>query len=197
MYSPAVEGFSIRGSAVRCSEAPPTDDLAEVIHCFRVLRTWEALPHDALDHALSNACVNLLFHPVDPRIAGVQFHPGATPHQGPPFARWLTWLLEWDSPRAGLISLCMDTEGILFALNALQEVQPLAQPDRLRRVPSPITIHRSHFTDQRAAPAAGVPAGWGCPSRHRAGFCGNGGRSRRPGRGGLRRRVGAGRRSWH
>ncbi len=71
MYSPAVDGFSIRGSAVRYSEAPPTADLAEVVHCFWELRTREALPHDFHYHALPDACVNLLFNLVDPRIAGV------------------------------------------------------------------------------------------------------------------------------
>ena len=71
MYSPAVDGFSIRGAAVRYSEAPPTDDLAEVVHCFWELRTLKALPHDFHYHALPDACVNLLFNLVDPRIAGV------------------------------------------------------------------------------------------------------------------------------
>lgn len=71
MYSPTVDGFSIHGSAVRYTEAPPPDDLSEVVHCFWELRTLATLPEDFRYHALPDACVNLLFNLVDPEIAGV------------------------------------------------------------------------------------------------------------------------------
>jgi AraC-like DNA-binding protein len=71
MYSPAVDGFSIRGSAVRYTERSPTDDLSDVVHCFWELRTLAALPEDFHYHALPDACVNLLFNVADPEIAGV------------------------------------------------------------------------------------------------------------------------------
>jgi AraC-like DNA-binding protein len=71
MYSPNVDGFSVRGPTVRYAESPPTDDLSDVVHCFWELRTLVALPEDFQYHALPDACVNLLFNLVDPNIAGV------------------------------------------------------------------------------------------------------------------------------
>jgi AraC-like DNA-binding protein len=71
MYSPVVDGFSMRGTAVRYAESSPTDDLSDVVHCFWELRTLYVLPDDFHYHALPDACVNLLFNLSDPRIAGV------------------------------------------------------------------------------------------------------------------------------
>ncbi len=71
MYSPTVDGFSIRGSDVRYSECPPTEDLSEVVHCFWELRALTTLPEDFHYHALPDACVNLLFNLLEPNIAGV------------------------------------------------------------------------------------------------------------------------------
>lgn len=71
IYSPAVDGFSIRGTSVRYTESPPTDELSEVVHSFWELRTLAALPDDFHYHALPDACVNLLFNLVDPTIAGI------------------------------------------------------------------------------------------------------------------------------
>jgi AraC-like DNA-binding protein len=71
MYSPTVDGFSVRGATVRYTESPPSDDLSEVVHCFWELRTLATLPEDFLYHALPDACVNLLFNLVEPEIAGV------------------------------------------------------------------------------------------------------------------------------
>jgi AraC-like DNA-binding protein len=71
MYSPVVDGFSVRGSAVRYTESSPSDDLADVVHCFWELRTLYVLPDDFHYHALPDACVNLLFNIADPMIAGV------------------------------------------------------------------------------------------------------------------------------
>lgn len=71
MYSPAQDGFSVRGSAVRYTELPPTDDLSDVVHCFWELRTLATLAEDFHYHALPDACVNLLFNLVDTEVAGV------------------------------------------------------------------------------------------------------------------------------
>jgi AraC-like DNA-binding protein len=71
MYSPAVDGFSVRGSAVRYTECPPPNDLSDVVHRFWELRTLAMLPEDFQYHALPDACVNLLFDLADPEIAGV------------------------------------------------------------------------------------------------------------------------------
>lgn len=71
MYSPVIDGFSQRGSAVRYTESSPCDDLVDVVHCFWELRTLSVLPDDFQYHALPDACVNLLFNIADPMIAGV------------------------------------------------------------------------------------------------------------------------------
>jgi len=71
MYSPVVDGFSVRGAAVRYCESAPTDNLSDVVHCFWELRTLDVLPENFHYHALPDACVNLLFNVVDPEIAGV------------------------------------------------------------------------------------------------------------------------------
>jgi AraC-like DNA-binding protein len=71
MYSPTVDGFSVRGPYVRYAESAPTNDLSDVVHCFWELRTLAVLPEDFQYHALPDACVNLLFNLVDPSIAGV------------------------------------------------------------------------------------------------------------------------------
>ena len=71
MYSPALDGFSVHGPAVRYTELPPTDDLSDVVHSFWELRTLVTLPEDFLYHALPDACVNLLFNLADTEIAGV------------------------------------------------------------------------------------------------------------------------------
>ncbi len=71
MYSPAQDGFSFRGQAVRYSERPPADDLADVVHCFWELRTLATLQEDFSYHALPDACVNLLFNQIDTSIAGI------------------------------------------------------------------------------------------------------------------------------
>jgi AraC-like DNA-binding protein len=70
-YDPVVDGFSQRGDAVRYGERSPPQDLAEVVHVFWELRTLQPLPHDFLYHAVPDACVNLLFNPLDTQVAGV------------------------------------------------------------------------------------------------------------------------------
>jgi AraC-like DNA-binding protein len=71
MYSPAPDGFSIRGPAVRYTETPPIAEQSDVVHCFWELRTLAPLEEDFQYHALPDACVNLLFNLVDTEIAGV------------------------------------------------------------------------------------------------------------------------------
>lgn len=71
MYSPAVDGFSVRGSAVRYTELSPPNDLSEMVHCFWELRTLAMLPEDFHYHVLPDACVNLLFNQASTQIAGV------------------------------------------------------------------------------------------------------------------------------
>jgi AraC-like DNA-binding protein len=70
-YAPVTDGFSQRSAAVRYSERPAPEDLAEVVHVFWELRTLAPLPEDFLYHAVPDACVNLLFNQTQPEVAGV------------------------------------------------------------------------------------------------------------------------------
>jgi AraC-like DNA-binding protein len=71
MFTPATDGFSVRGSAVRYTEQPSTDDLSEVVHCFWELRTQSRLSEDFQYLALPDACVNLLLNLSDVSVAGI------------------------------------------------------------------------------------------------------------------------------
>lgn len=71
MYTPAQDGFSVRGPLVRYTELPPAEDLVDMVHCFWELRTLAPLSEDFLYHALPDACVNLLLNLLDTDIAGV------------------------------------------------------------------------------------------------------------------------------
>lgn len=70
-YTPVVDGFSQRGTAVSYVELAPPQDLTDVVHVFWQLRTLAPLPDEFLYHAVPDACVNLLFNQIDPAVAGV------------------------------------------------------------------------------------------------------------------------------
>jgi AraC-like DNA-binding protein len=75
MYDPVKDGVARTVESVVYDEARPPAALAEVVHCFWELRTETELADDFTLHALPDACVNLLFNQLDPRIAGVtQLH---------------------------------------------------------------------------------------------------------------------------
>lgn len=75
MYDPVKDGVDKSVESIEYVEAPPPDRLAGLVHCFWELRTTEQLTDDFTLHALPDACVNLLFDQIDPRIAGVtQLH---------------------------------------------------------------------------------------------------------------------------
>ncbi|MCU0942522.1 MAG: AraC family transcriptional regulator [Hydrogenophaga sp.] len=71
LYSPVVDGFSQRGAAVRYTEQPPPNDLADVVHVFWELRTLAPLSANFQYHAVPDACVNLLFNQIDLEVAGI------------------------------------------------------------------------------------------------------------------------------
>jgi AraC-like DNA-binding protein len=71
MYAPVPDGFSRNADAVLYTDVAPPVELHQVVHGFWELKTQAALPADFLYHALPDACVNLLFNQLDPRIAGV------------------------------------------------------------------------------------------------------------------------------
>ena len=71
MYDPVRDGVAKSVESVVYREAPPPAPLEELVHCFWELRTDADLADDFTLHALPDACVNLLFDQLDPRVAGV------------------------------------------------------------------------------------------------------------------------------
>lgn len=75
MYDPVKDGVPKAAQSVVYAEARPSAALGELVHCFWELRTDVDLVEDFTLHAMPDACVNLLFNQLDPRIAGVtQLH---------------------------------------------------------------------------------------------------------------------------
>lgn len=71
MYDPVKDGVAKTVESVLYTEVPPSAPLSELVHCFWELKSVAPLVEDFTLHAVPDACVNLLFDQVDPRIAGV------------------------------------------------------------------------------------------------------------------------------
>jgi AraC-like DNA-binding protein len=71
VYNPVKDGVAKKVTSVVYAEVAPPPSLRHVVHCFWEMRTVVSLEHDFTLHALPDACVNLLFNQLDPRIAGV------------------------------------------------------------------------------------------------------------------------------
>ncbi len=71
MYNPIQDGIEKTVQSVRYTEAKPSSNLSELVHCFWELKTDTALPVDFRLHVLPDACVNILFNQADTNIAGI------------------------------------------------------------------------------------------------------------------------------
>lgn len=71
MYDPVKDGVAKTAESVVYTEIRPPAELRDLVHCFWELRTEIELEEDFTLHAMPDACVNLLFDQLDPRIAGV------------------------------------------------------------------------------------------------------------------------------
>ncbi len=71
MYDPVKDGVAKTVEHVIYNEVSPPAALSELVHCFWEMRTETELAEDFTLHAMPDACVNLLFNQIDPRIAGV------------------------------------------------------------------------------------------------------------------------------
>lgn len=71
MYDPVKDGVAKTVEGVVYTEVPPPASLGELVHCFWELKSVSDLDEDFTLHAVPDACVNLLFDQLDPRIAGV------------------------------------------------------------------------------------------------------------------------------
>ena len=71
MYDPVKDGVAKTVEGVVYTEVPPPEPLTDLVHCFWELKSVTDLDDDFTLHAMPDACVNLLFDQLDPRIAGV------------------------------------------------------------------------------------------------------------------------------
>jgi AraC-like DNA-binding protein len=71
MYDPVKDGVAKTVEFVVYNEVPPPEDQRDLVHCFWEMWTETELAEDFTLHAMPDACVNLLFDQLDPRIAGV------------------------------------------------------------------------------------------------------------------------------
>lgn len=71
MYDPVKDGVAKTVEHVLYHEVAPPETLRDLVHCFWEMRTEVELAEDFTLHAMPDACVNLLFNQLDPRIAGV------------------------------------------------------------------------------------------------------------------------------
>lgn len=71
MYDPVKDGVPKTVDSVAYIEVAPPESLNELVHCFWEMKSLPTLTEDFTLHAVPDACVNLLFNQLDPRIAGV------------------------------------------------------------------------------------------------------------------------------
>lgn len=71
MYDPVKDGVAKTVEFVVYNEVPPPEGQRDLVHCFWEMWTETELAEDFTLHAMPDACVNLLFDQLDPRIAGV------------------------------------------------------------------------------------------------------------------------------
>lgn len=78
MYKPVKDGIEKGSKAVVYLEAHPPAQLSDLVHCFWEIKTKTPLPQDFLYHVIPDACVNILFNQIDPKITAItalQMHP--------------------------------------------------------------------------------------------------------------------------
>jgi AraC-like DNA-binding protein len=78
MYKPVKDGIEKGVKAVVYLEGHPPAQLSELVHCFWEIKTKTTLPQEFLYHVIPDACVNILFNQIDPKITAItalQMHP--------------------------------------------------------------------------------------------------------------------------
>lgn len=71
MYDPIQDGIIKNSSSVIYKEVKPPKAFSKIVHNFWQLKTDKELSDDFCLHAIPDACVNILFNQLEPRIAGV------------------------------------------------------------------------------------------------------------------------------
>jgi AraC-like DNA-binding protein len=71
MYNPVKDGIEKKVKSVSYFEGKPPIDLDGLVHNFWELKTNETLLDNFSLHVLPDACVNILFNLIDPKIAGI------------------------------------------------------------------------------------------------------------------------------
>src|SRR5688572_15942283 len=71
MYDPIKDGVKKTEQSVHYVETKPPSDLSQFVHCYWEMKTAAVLSEDFSLHVIPDACVNLLFNLVEPKIAAV------------------------------------------------------------------------------------------------------------------------------
>ena len=71
MYDPVKDGINKNHPSVIFNILPPPNDLKEFVHSYWELKTNQNLETDFLLHVIPDACINILFNLLDPKIAAV------------------------------------------------------------------------------------------------------------------------------
>lgn len=71
MYEPVKDGVAKTCASVSYTVEKPPAHLSSWVHCYWELKTASKLDADFLLHAMPDACVNVLFNLLEPKIAGV------------------------------------------------------------------------------------------------------------------------------
>jgi AraC-like DNA-binding protein len=71
MYNPVKDGIKKEERLVKYTEVQPPIDLSGLVHCFWELKTHAVLAEDFHLHVIPDACINVLFNILDPRIAAI------------------------------------------------------------------------------------------------------------------------------
>lgn len=71
MYKPVKDGIEKDVKSVTYTEAYPSSELSELVHCFWELKTTSPTPRDFLYHIIPDACVNILFNQIETSVTAI------------------------------------------------------------------------------------------------------------------------------
>jgi len=71
MYNPIKDGIKKNEQLVSYTEVQAPDSLSGLVHSYWELKTVSDLAEDFTLHVIPDACINILFNILDPRIAAI------------------------------------------------------------------------------------------------------------------------------
>ncbi|MCM0605944.1 MAG: helix-turn-helix transcriptional regulator [Xanthomonadaceae bacterium] len=71
MYKPVKDGIEKDVKSVIYTEAYPSSEFSELVHCFWEIKTTSSTPRDFLYHIIPDACVNILFNQIETSVTAI------------------------------------------------------------------------------------------------------------------------------